>query len=287
MRRAGYDLAIDFHGGPRASLLTLLSGAARRIGYNVAGRSWMYTDVVDRPRELRRRHSVQNQWDLIGAVVTGRPAPDRNPVEMPLLGEARIAVERRLGAAGVGPDENLAVIHVGASSPFRRWPMASFVDTVVALASQARRRVIVTSGPAERAAVAEIIEKARTKIAEPVRDHVLDCGDLSLAELRALLERSAVYIGGDSGPLHIAATTGVPIVAIFGPTPSERSAPWRNPAIPFEVIEIDGLPCRPCDQRVCEPGDFRCLTHIAAPRVIAAAERLLAARRDSRESVAR
>ena len=88
-----------------------------------------------------------------------------------------------------------------------------------------------------------------------------------------------MYIGGDSGPLHLAATTRVPIVAIFGPTPSERSAPWRDPALLTESIEIDGLPCRPCDQRVCEPGDFRCLTRIEAPRVIAAAERLLAARR--------
>ena len=87
-----------------------------------------------------------------------------------------------------------------------------------------------------------------------------------------------MYIGGDSGPLHLAATTRVPIVAIFGPTPSERSAPWRDSAFLSESIEIDGLPCRPCDQRVCVPGDFRCLTHIDAPRVIAAAERLLAAR---------
>jgi len=71
----------------------------------------------------------------------------------------------------------------------------------------------------------------------------------------------------------------VPIVAIFGPTPSERSAPWRDPALLLESIEIDGLPCRPCDQRVCDPGDFRCLTRIDAPRVIAAAERLLEARR--------
>jgi len=123
-----------------------------------------------------------------------------------------------------------------------------------------------------------IINDARGKLPAGDRHRVLGCGDFSLAELRALLERSALYIGGDSGPLHLAATTRVPIVAIFGPTPSERSAPWRDPAWPSEVIEIDGLPCRPCDQRVCEPGDFRCLTRIEASRVIAAAERLLAAR---------
>jgi lipopolysaccharide heptosyltransferase II len=279
LRLAKYDLAIDFHGGPRASLLTLMSGAPRRIGYNVAGRQWMYTDVVARPRELRRRHSVENQWDLLEALDVAAPTPAGNPVEMPVDREAKQSVDERLAAAGVAPDEDLAVIHVSASSPFRRWPLPSFVDTVAALASRAGRRVIVTSGPSERGAATGIINDARAKLPTPDRHRVLGCGDFSLAELRALLERSALFIGGDSGPLHLAATTRVPIVAIFGPTPSERSAPWRDPALLLASIEIDGLPCRPCDQRVCEPGDFRCLTRIDAPRVIAAAERLLAARR--------
>jgi len=281
LKSAHYDLAIDFHGGPRASLLTLMSGAPRRIGYNVVARRWIYTDVVERPRELRRRHSVENQWDLLAALDVGSPTPAANPVEMPVDRDAKATVDRRLAEAGVMPDEDLAVIHVSASSPFRRWPLPSFVETVAALASRAGRRVIVTSGPSEREAVNGIISEARGQLPVSDRDRVLDCGDFSLPELRALLERSALYIGGDSGPLHLAATTRVPIVAIFGPTPSERSAPWRDPASLSELIEIDGLPCRPCDQRVCAPGDFRCLTRIDAARVIAAAERLLAARRRS------
>ena len=281
LRRAHYDLAIDFHGGPRASLLTLMSGATRRIGYDVVARRWMYTDVVERPRELRHRHSVENQWDLLAALDMPAPTPAGNPLEMPVDTAAKISVDARLAAAGVTGDDDLAVIHFSASSPFRRWPRPSFVETVAALASQAGRRVIVTSGPSEREAANGIIDDARAKLPASDRHRVLGCGDFSLAELRALLERSALYIGGDSGPLHLAATTRVPIVAIFGPTPSERSRPWRDPALLLASIEIDGLPCRPCDQRVCEPGDFRCLTRIEAPRVIAAAERLLAARRCS------
>ena len=235
LRREHYDLAIDFHGGPRASLLTLLSGALRRVGYNVVGRRWMYTDVVDRPRELRRRHSVENQWDLLRALDVDGPTPGGNPVEMPVDRRAARAVNDRLAAAGVTPDEDLAVLHVSASSPFRRWPIPSFVETVVALASRAGRRVIVTSGPSERQAAVGIINDARGQLPAGERHRVLDCGDFSLSELRALLERSAVYIGGDSGPLHIAATTRVPIVAIFGPTPSERSAPWRDSALPLRI----------------------------------------------------
>ena len=279
LRRAQYDLVIDFHGGPRASLLTRLSGAPARIGYNVVGRSWMYTDVVDRPRVLRRRHSVENQWDLLATLGIGAPTRTDNPVEMALDPRAMAAIDARLAAAGVGADEEIAVIHVSASSPFRRWPLQSFADTVAGLASREGRRVIVSSGPSESEAAARVIEDARRALPAASRHRVLDGDDVSLAELRALLERSAVYIGGDSGPLHIAATTRVPIVALLGPTPSERSAPWRHPALPSALVEIDGLPCRPCEQRVCEPGDFRCLTRITSGDVVAAAERLLASRR--------
>jgi ADP-heptose:LPS heptosyltransferase len=70
----------------------------------------------------------------------------------------------------------------------------------------------------------------------------------------------------------------VPIVGLYGPTLPARSAPWRDPAIASAAIEIEGLPCRPCDQRVCAPGDFRCLTHLTPDGVVAAAERLLAGR---------
>jgi lipopolysaccharide heptosyltransferase II len=276
LRRERFDLAIDFHGGPRASLLTRLSGATTRIGYHVVARHWMYTDVVARPRELRRRHSVENQWDLLEPLKIPPPTPAGNPVEMALDPRAVGDVNARLALAGVSPGDDIAVMHVSASSPFRRWPLPSFVETVVALASREGRRVVVSSGPSEREAASRVIDEARQRLPPADRHRVVSCGDFSLAELRALLERSAVYIGGDSGPLHLAATTRVPIVALFGPTPSERSAPWRDPANASVLIEVDGLPCRPCDQRVCEPGDFRCLTRIDSGRVIAAAERILA-----------
>jgi ADP-heptose:LPS heptosyltransferase len=104
---------------------------------------------------------------------------------------------------------------------------------------------------------------------------VLSCGEFSLVELRALLDRAALYIGGDSGPLHIAATTGVPIVGLYGPTLPARSAPWRAAEWITESVDAGELPCRPCDQRVCAPGDFRCLTFIKPAEVLAAAERAL------------
>jgi ADP-heptose:LPS heptosyltransferase len=110
---------------------------------------------------------------------------------------------------------------------------------------------------------------------EADRGRVLACGEFSLAELRALADRAALYIGGDSGPLHVASTSHVPIVGLYGPTLPQRSAPWRAPIWPVESVEIEGLECRPCDQRRCLPGDFRCLTWITPAQVIDASERAL------------
>jgi ADP-heptose:LPS heptosyltransferase len=90
-----------------------------------------------------------------------------------------------------------------------------------------------------------------------------------------LFDRAALYIGGDSGPLHIAATTRVPIVGLYGPTLPVRSAPWRSDRYPTESVDVGELPCRPCDQRVCAPGDFRCLTRIQPEQVLEACLRVL------------
>jgi ADP-heptose:LPS heptosyltransferase len=103
-------------------------------------------------------------------------------------------------------------------------------------------------------------------------------GEFDVHELRALTDRAAVYIGGDSGPLHIAATTRTPVVALFGPTLPERSMPWRDSRWFAEAVDAGPLPCRPCRQRACEPGDFRCLTRITPEQVVEAAERALRVR---------
>jgi ADP-heptose:LPS heptosyltransferase len=77
--------------------------------------------------------------------------------------------------------------------------------------------------------------------------------------------------------MHIAATTRTPIVALFGPTLPPRSIPWRDLSIGTIAVDAGDLPCRPCHQRACVPGDFRCLTGISPNMVVAAAEKLLAA----------
>jgi ADP-heptose:LPS heptosyltransferase len=169
------------------------------------------------------------------------------------------------------------VVHVIAGNPFRRWPLDAFTTLVAALVAGGRdRRVVVTSGPSEREAAATVIEHARALLKPPDASRVLACGEFSLDELRALLDQAALFIGGDSGPLHIASTSTVPIVGVYGPTLPVRSAPWRPPQWITESVEVPDLPCRPCDQRTCTPGDFRCLTWLRPEQVASAAERALA-----------
>ena len=277
LRHARYDLAIDFHGGPRASLLTWLSRAPVRVGYEIPFRGWMYTTRVARPRELRPRHGVRNQWDLLEPLGVEPPDPDTFPVEMITEPTAAAAVDQRLASLGVDPTDCIVLVHVSAGNRFRRWPLESFAALIAGLAMRASdRRVMVTSGPSDRAAATRVIADAKSRMPPSARDRLLDVAELTLAELRALLDRAGLFIGGDSGPLHIASTSRVPIVGLYGPTLPVRSAPWRDRSLVTESVEIGGLECRPCDQRVCAPGDFRCLTHIGPDEVIAAAERALA-----------
>ena len=274
LRREHYDVAIDLHGGPRSAWLTWASRARMRIGYTTTGRSWMYTHAVPRSPDLTPRHSVLKQWDLLEplGIAPGDPATD--PMEMPHDVHAAAFVERPLREAGI-ESHPLVVIHVSAGNPFRRWPPESFVALICQLARRdPRRRIILTSGPSQADAALEIAAEARMKLGR-LADTVPDIGEFDLRELRALVARAAVYIGGDSGPLHVAATTRTPIVALFGPTAAGRSMPWRHPQWFAEAVQVEDLSCRPCDQRTCVHGDFRCLTGIAPEHVARAAERAI------------
>lgn len=279
LRRRRFDVVIDMHGGPRSSWLALASGAPRRIGYDMPGRQWLYTHTVDRPRELRPRHSVLNQWDLLGGFdgwQDAAPDPARDAVEMPLDAAADARIAARLTAAGVAPHHDLIIVHVSANNPFRRWPEPAFMELVAGIVrGAANRRVLMSSGPSDRQAAGRIAAGARARLGDPAAAAVLDFGEFDLAELRALIARSRLFVGGDTGPLHVAATTATPVVAIYGPTLPVRSTPWRDPAILTESVEIPGLPCRPCDQRVCAPGDFRCLSTLRPQDVLTAVERAL------------
>jgi heptosyltransferase III len=274
LRRERFDLVIDLHGGPRAAWLTLASGAPMRIGYEMPWRSWIYTHRVQRAPDLSPRHSVLNQWDLLAPLGIGECTPEHDPVEMAADNRYNARVALQLGAIPVTSDHQLVVVHVSAGNAFRRWPEESFVSMILALIrADPRRRIVITAGPSDANAVRRIGDAVRKHLPSP--EPLVPFIDQDLGELRALIARAAVYIGGDSGPMHIAATTKTPIVAMLGPTLAERSRPWRDPQFAAEMVDAGPLPCRPCNQRRCIPGDFRCLTSITPEQVVSAVERVL------------
>jgi lipopolysaccharide heptosyltransferase II len=275
LRSRRFDVAIDLHGGPRSAWLTWASGAPRRIGYSIPGRAWMYTDRVERPPDLGASHSVENQWALLQPLGIGTPNPVDDAVEMVADPAAATRVAERLRTIGVSAAHPLVVLHVSAGNPFRRWPEASFVSLIVSLVRRdPSRRVVITAGPSDAAAADRVGSEAR-RLLGPLAMALPEAGDFDLAELRALIAQASVYIGGDSGPAHVASTTRTPIVELLGPTLAGRSRPWRDPRWYSETVDVGDLPCRPCSQRTCVPGDYRCLTGISSEQVALAVERAL------------
>jgi lipopolysaccharide heptosyltransferase II len=281
LRRQRFDVVLDLHGGPRSAWLAWASGARERIGYDIAGRRWMYTRIAPRARDLRPRHSVRNQWDLLEAIPGwpgGSPDPARDRIAMALDAGADRRMGDRLAQAGVAQGDELVVVHVSAGNPFRRWPETFFAETAASLAAGgSRRRIVFSSGPSDREAASRIAAEARARLGNAAH-RIIELGEFDLQELRALIGRSRLFLGGDTGPLHVAASTDTPVVGIYGPTLAARSAPWRPESLLTVSVERGDLPCRPCDQRVCAPGDFRCLTQLLPAAVIAAAEEALGGR---------
>ena len=277
LRRRRFDVAVDMHGGSRSGWLTFATGAPIRVGYDVSGRSWMYTHRIARPRGYAPRHSVLSMSDLALVVdrAIGEPTRERDRLEMPVTAAAAAAVGRRLEQLGLTAADEIVVMHAAAGNEFRRWPEAAF--GAVAQALGRRRAVLVTGSHADAGTIDRVLRSARDTDAGPVR--VYAAAGWALDELRALMDRAVLFIGGDSGPMHIAAASDVPIVAIFGPTMPVHWAPWRPAHLPLAIVQPGPLECRPCDQRVCAPGDFRCLRRLTPDQVIAAANRLLETRR--------
>ena len=280
LRSRQIDVAIDLHGGPRSGWLTWATRAPMRVGYDVSGRRWMYTHRIARPRGYQPRHSVLNQWDLVAPVVGSPaelPSPERERVVMPIPAASLGAMTERLTSLGVAPNDDVIVMHASAGNQFRRWPAASFREVARTLAAdRPGRRVILLGDRSDESLAAEIAGGSGSESGS--RGRILSALGWPLDQVRALMERASLFIGGDSGPMHIAATTDVPIVAIFGPTLPALWTPWRPAHVPLAIIEGGPLPCRPCDQRICHPGDFRCLRNIGPEPVITAARRLLEAR---------
>jgi ADP-heptose:LPS heptosyltransferase len=190
-------------------------------------------------------HEVERGLSLVGTLGYRLPADDDGSL-------AIRGVTRREPADGV-------VVHPGASVSARTWPPERWAALVDALA-EAGERVTVTGGPGER--------RLTAMVAGPERDGVSDLGGRTdLRRLAEVLAGARVLVVGNTGPAHLAAAVGCPVVSLFAPTvPVARWRPWR---VPQRVLFVD-VPCAGCRARTCPVPGHPCLGGIAVEDVVAA-----------------
>jgi heptosyltransferase-3 len=265
---ARYDLFIDFEQFARTSAIVgLLLRIPRRIGFSTPGqgRESAFTEVVPYRNDL---HMMDGFYSLLSPL--GVPAVvGVAPVAVPTTADEERGADRVLRQAQFGLKDRIAIVHPGTSENviLRRWPESHFARVADYLVQQGFR-VLLTGIPAE----AEIVARVERHMTERAFNAV---GQLSLGELLALLKRVALVISNDTGPIHLAAAQGAPVIGLYGPNIPVLYGPRSQHGIAFYL----GLPCSPCITNFNEKGsdcqDNICMRLMTAEQVIASLSRIL------------
>jgi lipopolysaccharide heptosyltransferase II len=206
------------------------------------------------------RHEVQRQLDLVGAVgcATGNLG-----LSLRVPPEVRARVPDIVAAAGARPDVPWIVMHPGASAPSRRYPPEQFAAAARRLAETGGWQLLLTGTAGEAPLIAGI------QAAAGVRTYSL-AGRLKVAELAALIAEASLLIANNTGPSHIAAAVGTPVVTLYALT-NPQHTPW---GVPSRVLFHD-VPCRFCYKSVCPQLHHDCLRRVSPEAVAEAACDLL------------
>jgi lipopolysaccharide heptosyltransferase I len=268
LRATGYDLAIDAQGLIKSAALAHVAGARRVIGLAPAHlreplARWAYHDQV----APRGPHVVAKALALASAAgaPTGPPAFALRPPPSEIVAEVRATL-------GIGTAQPFALLNPGAAWPNKRWPPERFG----ALAQEIQRRhgwrSIVAYGPGERA-LAERVVSAGSGPAGRAAELAPSTG---LGELLALIAGASLVVSGDTGPLHLAAALGRPLVGLYGPTDPARNGPWSAD----DVTVSRTAACRCSHQRRCHAARW-CLDAVSVDEVAAAVDRRLRAAKET------
>jgi lipopolysaccharide heptosyltransferase I len=283
LRQADYDVAFDLQGLLKSSILARSSGARRVVGFPVRHlrERWahlFYTETIEPPTGV---HVVDKNLALLAAVGL-RDLPKRFPLGVGAGGAGgtggaglpRRSAEREGRTSDVAPstpdtghrtpDDAFALLNPGAGWPNKRWPPEWFGVIADRLRANHGLASVVLWGPGEEALARTVVESSRgaARLAPPT----------GIGDMIVLARAASLLVSGDTGPLHIAAAVGTPVVGIYGPTNPARNGPW-NPA-DLCVSRFDACHChhrRRCRLPVC------CLLDIGVEEVCAAIDRRLAA----------
>lgn len=254
IRKEKYDLIIDFHGGPRAFLITLLSKAKLKIGYKIKYKSFIYDIKIPRSLGSGNFHSVESHINLVKTAGLSLHSP--LPLFLPdAHKEEKDKVEKIITENKI-EGSKIVVLHISAGNEFRDWGVNNIAEFTSLLSKIPEIRIVLVGSSEDKKSAEQILKNSTASLVSLV-------GKLNLKELRHLISLSSLFVGPDSGPMHIAASTATPIVAYFGPTLPANFAPWQAKAF---VVEKE-LECRPCRQKHCKYEDFRCLRSITPEEV--------------------
>lgn len=266
LRGLSFDAAVIFtvysQSALPSAMLCYLADIPRRLAHCHENPYQLLTHWVRDPEpEQLVRHEVRRQLDLV-ATVGGRTSDERLSLSVPE--EARASVRRLLEEAGVDEDRSWVVVHPGATAPSRRYPPESFAAALGALAREDGWQVVLTGSCDE----GPLIEGIREQLGAP---SISLAGQLDLAELAAVIERAPLLVCNNTGPAHVAAAVGTPVVDLYALT-NPQHTPW---AVPSRVLSHD-VPCKYCYKSVCPEGHNDCLRLVRPEEVVRAARELSA-----------
>jgi heptosyltransferase-1 len=253
VRAARYEVAVDLQGAIRSALLARWSGAKAVYGA-VEARESPASMLYTRTAVAHGSHVIEQNVSVVEAVAQQKMKICG--VEFPRDPEGEARIDRRLSEQGMG---NFAILNPGAGWGAKRWPAVRYGQVAGKLASEGVRS-IVNYGPGEESLAREV-EAAGAGAAKAMK--------CSITELVSLTRRARLFVGGDTGPMHLAAALGVPVVAIFGPTDPTRNGPYGT-----RSIVLRNPASSTSHTRRSQPDDG--LLEIGTERVVAAVRELLA-----------
>jgi len=257
IRKNGYDLVFDLFGNPRSALVAYLSGARYRVGFRFRARSYAYNIVV--PPRGDVVHNTQFNLDALEAV--GVPIVDRNIYFTPSADAERSAEEYFSRSDTTAP---LVVgINTGGGWYTKRWGLDRYALLADRLVEEFGATILLTWGPGQ-------LPEAR-EVASLMKHAALIPPATSLSELGAMLKRCSIVVSNDSGPMHIAAAVGTPVLGIYGPTSPDLQGPFGPRNL---TVRNEGLDCLGCNLTSC-PIDHPCMQDLSVERVFKRVELLL------------
>ncbi len=260
LKKEKYSLAISPHRSHRTSLILFLSGIKRRIGYDKAGFSFLYTDRVK--HEFKEGyHEVERLLKLTEPLKREFQIEIEKKLELPLKEEEKLKTREKFKIKN-----RYAVLAPGSVWPTKAWLPEYFAEVGRWLIKVGLMPVII--GAKGDYKYCKEVEKEL-----PLSLNL--CGKTTLREFFSIIEGAEVVISNDSAPVHAACALKTPVVEIYGPTiPRFGFFPYGK----GKIVELKGLKCRPCSihgGKKCKEGDFKCMKDLKPERVIKATKELL------------